>query len=57
VFQLTTLLRSLGPRGALANVQAVFEARAREEWLVEGLTRRLELSTGASQPRRGVRAA
>jgi hypothetical protein len=42
MFRLTTLLRSLGHQGALANVQAVLEARTREDWLVEGLCHRLE---------------
>lgn len=39
---LTTFVRSLGTDGALANVQAVLDARAREDWLVQGLARRLE---------------
>ncbi|MDQ2649350.1 MAG: hypothetical protein M3Z03_07340 [Actinomycetota bacterium] len=42
MFRLTTLLRSLGHQGALANVQAVLESRVREDWLVEGLSRRLD---------------
>jgi hypothetical protein len=47
MFRLTTL-RSLGHQGALANVQAVLESRTREDWLVEGLSRRLEDSGAAS---------
>ena len=39
---LTTFVRSLGNDGALANAQAVLDARAREDWIVQGLTRRLE---------------
>jgi hypothetical protein len=39
---LTTFVRSLGNAGALANVQTVLDARAQEDWLVQGLTRRLE---------------
>lgn len=42
---LTTFVRSLGNDGALANAHAVLEARAREDWLVQGLSRRLEHST------------
>jgi hypothetical protein len=41
---LTTFVRSLGNDGARANAQEVLEDRAREDWLVEGLTRRLERS-------------
>ena len=51
---LTTFVRSLGNDGALANAQAVLEARAREDWLVQGLARRLERSAPASA---GVPAA
>ncbi len=39
---LTTLVRSLGNDGALANAQAALESRAREDWLVQGLAGRLE---------------
>jgi hypothetical protein len=39
---LTTFVRSLGNDGALANAQAVLDARVREDWLVQGLTLRLE---------------
>ena len=39
--QLTTLLRSLGPEGAVANVQSVLDDRRREDWVVEGLLRRI----------------
>jgi len=41
---LTTFVRSLGNDGARANAQAVLEARVREDWLVQGLSRRLEHS-------------
>jgi hypothetical protein len=50
VFRLTTLLQSLGARGALANVQAVLETRAREDWLVEGLLHRLGDQPATSTP-------
>ena len=39
---LTTFVRSLGNDGAVANAHAILEARVREDWLVQGLTRRLE---------------
>ena len=42
---LTTFVRSLGNDGALRNAQAVLDAHHREDWLVQGLARRLE-STG-----------
>src|SRR5690242_6860300 len=41
VLQLTTLLRRLGPAGAVANVRAVLDDRQREDWLVQGLADRL----------------
>ena len=41
---LTTFVRSLGNDGAIANARAVLEARVREDWLVQGLTLRLERS-------------
>jgi hypothetical protein len=41
VLQLTTLLRSLGNSGAVANVQAVLQDRRREDWVIEGLARRI----------------
>ncbi|MDP1818631.1 MAG: hypothetical protein Q8K58_01900 [Acidimicrobiales bacterium] len=40
--QFTTFLRSLGSDGAVANVRHVLEARQREEWVVDGLSRKLE---------------
>ena len=40
--RLTTLLRSLGNDGARANALLVLETRQREDWLVEGLVRRLD---------------
>ena len=42
MLQLTTLLRSLGPSGAVANVESVLDDRRREEWVVDGLLRRIE---------------
>ena len=39
---LTTFVRSLGNDGAIANAHAILEARVREDWLVQGLSRRLE---------------
>ena len=45
---LTTFVRSLGNDGATANARAVLEARVREDWLVQGLTLRLERSKAPS---------
>jgi hypothetical protein len=42
VSRLTTLLRSLGPAGAVANVQSVLDERQRQDWVVDGLVRRIE---------------
>ncbi len=42
---LTTFVRSLGNDGAVANAHAALEAQVREDWLVQGLARRLERST------------
>ena len=42
---LTTFVRSLGNDGALRNARSVLDARRHEDWLVQGLARRLE-STG-----------
>ena len=39
---LTTFVRSLGNDRALANARAALEAHRREDWLVQGLARRLE---------------
>lgn len=39
---LTTLLRTLGNDGAVANARTVLEHQQRETWLVQGLSRRLE---------------
>jgi hypothetical protein len=39
---LTTLVRSLGNDGAVANARAVLDATAREDWLVQGLVHRLD---------------
>ena len=41
---LTTFVRSLGNDGALASAQAGLEAQTREDWLVQGLARRLDPS-------------
>jgi len=46
---LTTFLRSLGAAGAVANVRKVLEARQREDWVVEGLSRRLEPAASVTQ--------
>lgn len=45
--RLTTLLRSFGNDGARANALAVLQTRQREDWVVEGLVRRLEPATPA----------
>jgi len=47
--QLTTFLRSLGTAGAVANVRLVLEARQREDWVLEGLSRRLEPAAQVTQ--------
>jgi hypothetical protein len=39
---LTTFARSLGNDRALANARAVLDARRREDWIIQGLARRLE---------------
>ena len=39
---LTTFVRSLGNDRALANARTVLEVRRTEDWLVQGLARRLE---------------
>ena len=46
---LTTFVRSLGNDGALANARTVLDAHRHEDWLVQGLARRLE-STGPDAP-------
>ena len=46
---LTTFVRSLGNDRALANAQAVLDARRQEDWLVQGLAHRLE-STRPAPP-------
>ena len=46
---LTTFVRSLGNDGALANARTVLDARRHEDWLVQGLARRLE-SIGPDSP-------
>lgn len=44
---LTTFVRSLGNHRALANARAAVEVRQREDWLVLGLTHRLESHPGS----------
>ena len=39
---LTTFVRSLGNDGALRNAKTVLDAQRHEDWLVQGLARRLE---------------
>jgi hypothetical protein len=39
---LTTFVRSLGNDRALANARTVLDAQQTEDWLVQGLARRLE---------------
>ena len=39
---LATFVRSLGNDRALANARAALEVQVREDWLVEGIARRLE---------------
>ena len=39
---LTTFVRSLGNDGALANVRGVLDAHRHEDWMIQGLARRLE---------------
>jgi hypothetical protein len=51
---LTTFVRSLGNDGALANAQAGLDARTREDWLVQGLARRLEQSDASTAAARAV---
>jgi hypothetical protein len=46
---LTTFVRSLGNDRALANARTVLDARRHEDWLVQGLARRLE-SIGIDAP-------
>jgi hypothetical protein len=46
---LTTFVRSFGNDGAVANAQTVLDARRHEDWLVQGLARRLD-STGHTAP-------
>ena len=46
---LTTFVRSLGNEGALANARSVLDAHRHEDWVIQGLTRRLE-SIGTDSP-------
>lgn len=39
---LTTFVRSLGNDGAVANALAMLDARRHEDWLVQGLERRIQ---------------
>jgi hypothetical protein len=48
--RLTTLLRSLGNDGARANALLVLESRQSEDWIVEGLVRRLDPKDPAVAP-------
>jgi hypothetical protein len=48
VNRLTTFVRSLGNDGARRNATTAVEASMREEWLVQGLARRLEQSAAVS---------
>jgi hypothetical protein len=58
VSQLTTLLRSLGNQGAVTNARRVIESRQREDWVVEGLSRRLDpAGPPAAQPAQPARVA
>lgn len=50
---LRSFFEALGPKGAVANVEAVLVSRAREDWAVEGLELRLAEATR----RRSTRAA
>jgi len=49
VHPLTTLVRSWGNQGALTNVRTVLDAQRREDWIIQGLARRLE-ATGPDSP-------
>jgi hypothetical protein len=51
---LTTFVRSMGNAGAVANVQAVLDARVLEDWLVQGLAHRLERSDLSAAPAAAV---
>jgi hypothetical protein len=51
------MLRSLGNQGALTNVQTVLRSREREDWLVEGLARRLDPEATPQQPALPARVA
>jgi hypothetical protein len=39
---ISTLIRSLGNDGALANARTVLDEREREDWLIAGLALRLD---------------
>jgi len=54
---LITLVRSLGNDRAVANVTAILNDRQREDWLVQGLTLRLDQPAGAALRPEGLRAA
>jgi hypothetical protein len=48
---LTTFVRSLGNDRALANAGAAMEAAKREDWIIQGLSLRLDRLPGpATQP-------
>ena len=47
---LTTYVRSLGNDRAVANARAMVEAKQREDWLVQGLARRLDRNPAIASP-------
>lgn len=51
---LTTFVRSMGNDRAVANVQAMLDARVLEDWLVQGLAHRLERSAPSAVPAAAV---
>ena len=53
---LTTLVRSFGNDRALANAGAALEERHREDWLVQGLSMRLDRLSGSAIRPAGIRA-
>ena len=53
---LTTFVRSLGNDRALANAGAALEDRQREDWLVQGLARRLDRHPGQATRPAAIRA-
>ncbi len=51
---LTTFVRSMGNDRAVANVQAMLDARVLEDWLVRGLAHRLERAAPSAVPAAAV---